>query len=63
MTVRMGYDFAMTSLLWRTSKATPLRKGQAQKNDLRGKRQIKNFMKGLMIWKTNLFVPMMWHRN
>ncbi len=59
MTVRMGYDFAMTSLLWRTSEATPLNKGQAHKNDIREERQLENFMKGLTIWKTNLSVPMM----
>lgn len=54
----MGYDFAMTSLLGRTSKATPLNKGQAQKNDIREERQLKTFMKGLTIWETNLFAPM-----
>ena len=28
MTVRMGYDFAMTSFLQKVSKTTPLKKGQ-----------------------------------
>lgn len=33
------------------------------RNDIRGERQLKNLMKGLMIWKTDLSVQMMLHRN
>ena len=62
MTVRMGYDFAMT-VKYDESEATPLDRGRDNKNDIRVKRQLENLMKGLMIWKTNSFVPMMWHRN
>jgi hypothetical protein len=58
----MGYDLARN---FRKGKeqGNAVEIGQAQKNDIRGKRQLENLMKGLMIWKTNLFVPMMWHRN
>ena len=44
----------------RVSEITLLKWGR---NDIRGERQLKNLMKGLTIWKTNLFVPTMWHRN
>ena len=62
MTVRLGYDFARTFRKG-NERSNAAEMGQAQKNDIRGKRQLENLMKGLMIWKTNSFVPMMWHRN
>ncbi len=62
MTVRMGYDFARTFRKG-NERSNAAEMGQAQKNDIWGKRQLENLMKGLMIWKTNSFVPMMWHGN
>lgn len=41
MTVRMGYDFAMT-VGDDSSEATPLRWGQGYKNDIRAKRRKDN---------------------
>ena len=38
MTVRMGYDFAMT-VGYDESEATPLSRGRDRKNDIRVKRQ------------------------
>ncbi len=58
----MGYVFARTFRKG-NERSNAAEMGQAQKNDIRVKRQLENLMKGLMIWKTNSFVPMMWHRN
>ena len=58
----MGYVFARTFRKG-NERSNAAEMGQAQKNDIRVKQQLENLMKGLMIWKTNSFVPMMWHRN
>ena len=62
MTVRRGYDFARTFRKG-NERSNAAEEGAGTEKRHSGKRQLENLMKGLRIWKTNLFVPMMWHRN